>query len=173
MEPAEFSRISFESKIDFEGRVWAVDKNLDQLLVTSQMQPDNRALFLSKAPFTPAWTWPARCVHLGVSLKVNSTLGRTLLCLGSHRPRASTYKKIKKSWERLRDFKYLAPKKDLSEQFFVICGQTSWSSALKNLHYLDHTSAYVYAKGHYCNFKTVGVDAWQKPKMPAILYIYG
>ena len=137
------------------------------------MQPDNRALFLSKAPFTPAWTWPARCVHLGVSLKVNSTLGRTLLCLGSHRPRASTYKKIKKeSWERLRDFKYLAPKKDLSEQFFVICGQTSWSSALKNLHYLDHTSAYVYAKGHYCNFKTVGVDAWQKPKMPAILYIY-
>ena len=128
--------------------------------------------FLSKAPFTPAWTWPARCVHLGVSLKVNSTLGRTLLCLGSHRPRASTYKKMKKSWERLRDFKYLAPKKDLSEQFFVICGQTSWSSALKNPHYLDHTSAYVHAKGHYCNLKTVGVDAWQKPKMLFYLYIY-
>ena len=43
---------------------------------------------------------------------------------------------------------------------------------LPRLHYLDHTSAYVYAKGHYCNFKTVAVDARQKPKMLAILYIY-
>ena len=33
MEPAEFSRISFWSKIDFGARIWAVDKNLDQLLV--------------------------------------------------------------------------------------------------------------------------------------------
>ena len=33
MEPAEFSRISFYSKIDFGARIRAVDKNLDQLFV--------------------------------------------------------------------------------------------------------------------------------------------
>ena len=34
MEPAEFSRISFYSKIDLGAGIRAVDKNLDQLFVT-------------------------------------------------------------------------------------------------------------------------------------------
>ena len=38
-------------------------------------------------------------------------------------------------------------------------------------HYLDNSTAYVHAKGHACNFKTVGVVIFQRPKMPTILFI--
>ena len=137
------------------------------------MQPDNQALSFKQSTFYPCLNLASKVCPSGsipeskLHFRAHPTLFGFTPAKGKH-----VQKNEKKSWERLRDFKYLAPKKDLSEQFFVICGQTSWSSALKNLHYLDHTSAYVYAKGHYCNFKTVGVDAWQKPKMPAILYIY-
>ena len=41
-----------------------------------------------------------------------------------------------------------------------------------DLHYLGPTSAYVHAKGHASNFKTVRVVTFERPKMPTILYIY-
>ena len=63
-------------------------------------------------------------------------------------------------------------KKALSEQKKLIFSITSWSRTLPKLHYLDHTSAYVHAKCHPCNFKSLGVVIFEKPKMPPILYIY-
>ena len=44
-------------------------------------------------------------------------------------------------------------------------------SQQKFVNYLDNSTAYVHAEGHACNFKTVGVVTFQRPKMPTNLYI--
>ena len=133
-------------------------------MTTSQMQPDNRALFW-QSTFTPR---PSRCIDES-KLHVR---GRTLLCMGSDRPRASTYKKKIKKTLRLREFKFLAPNQGLSEQFFVFCAQTSWSTSLKKFLYPPHTSAHYIFQYQLCRIKALGVVQRQTSKMPTILYIY-
>ena len=108
-----------------------------------------------------------RVTHL-TSLAVDIHYNKTFWKL----TRTIVYLRWMEKVARPQKFNFWRQKRAVPEQFFVICGQTSWSNPLKKFLYLLWTSAGLAFQSELCSFKALAEVQRQKPKMPSILYIY-
>ena len=69
-------------------------------------------------------------------------------------------------------FKFRRQKRDLSEQFMLICAKTSWSMTLKKFMYHLHSMAQYILKFQPCRSKALAVVRGIRSKLATIIYIY-